>query len=185
MTSSASKARTRQTTHHEARPMIATAGRRSISRRGASTSIAMCSSVSTCWSTRASRYSRATAVARFLHFRIERQRRANHVERESRRDGLEQLLAAFAGLRRQEQRLGRGELQPTQFVGTQQIAFVVDVDARNLRGIDLAEHALDGGHTPIAIEAGGVDHVQHEVGLCDFFERRAKCGDQRVRQGDR
>ena len=77
------------------------------------------------------------------------------------------------------------QFQPTQFVWTQQIAFVEHVEPRHVRGIDFAEDALHGSHPPIAIEAGGIDDVQHEVGLRDLFERGAECGDQRVRQGGR
>ena len=34
----------------------------------------------------------------------------------------------------------------------------------------------------IAFRGAGGDHVQHEIGLRDLFERRAKCRDQRVRE---
>ena len=66
--------------------------------------------------------------------------------------------------------------------GAEQVALVVDVHARHLGGLDLGQHAAHGGHVPLAFGAGGVDHVQHQIRLGDFFERRAKGRDQRVRQ---
>ena len=47
---------------------------------------------------------------------------------------------------------------------------------------DLLEHAAHGGDPAIAIRRGGIDDVQHEIGVGDLLERGAKRRHQRVRQ---
>ena len=47
---------------------------------------------------------------------------------------------------------------------------------------DLREHRVDGGDLLVAILGAGVDHVQQQVGVGGFGERRAKRRDQVVRQ---
>ena len=73
-------------------------------------------------------------------------------------------------------------LQPPPLVGREQIALVVDVGQRDRVGADFVEHLLDGADAAVAVGRRRVDHVQHEIGIRDFFERRAKRRDERVRQ---
>src|SRR5665213_2389082 len=63
-----------------------------------------------------------------------------------------------------------------------QIHLVVHAQPRNVGGTDLGEHLVDGVVLRIARGGAGVDDLQQQVGVGRLAERRAKRGDEIVRQ---
>ena len=93
------------------------------------------------------------------------------------------VVATFAGQRRDAQRVGMEAASRARSPSLELIALVEDLDrAARASAPTSVEHGVDGGHPAIAIGRGRVDHVQQQVGLGHFLERRAEGGDQRVRQ---
>src|SRR5712691_3010421 len=113
---------------------------------------------------------------------VERQGHAADVERQPRGDGLDQLVNALPGERRDAERRRGQVVQPAPLARCQRIALVVDLEERHVDRADLVEHLPDGVHAAIAIGSGRIDDVQHQVGVARLLERRPEGGDQRVRQ---
>ena len=76
-------------------------------------------------------------------------------------------------------------MRPPQALGfgrLDEVALVEDVQRRHIGGAHFLQHPPHGLDVPIALRAGRVDDVQHQVRLGHLFERRAKRRDERVRQ---
>src|SRR6188472_1506290 len=62
------------------------------------------------------------------------------------------------------------------------VEFVEDFDRWHRLSANLGEHTADGGHVRVAVWTRRVDDVDKEIGGSYFFQRRPKCGDERVRK---
>ena len=113
---------------------------------------------------------------------VEFEHHAPRVQLELLHDRVDHVLAPGLPERRNAQRLGIQPPQPLHFAGLDQVALVKDVHRRHIGGADFLQHAPDGLDMTIALGAGHVDDVQHQVRLGHLLERRAKRRDERVRQ---
>ena len=86
------------------------------------------------------------------------------------------------GFRGNIERRGVGLAQPPQLAGIEQVALVVHVQALDVACADLVENRTHRGHVPLALGAGRIDDVQHEIGLAHFLECGAEGRHERVRQ---
>ena len=110
------------------------------------------------------------------------QRDASGSELEPARDALQQIVEAFARDRRNGYRPRPRRDHRAQPLGIRAVGLVEHEQRRPLARADLLEHAVDGRLALLDPVRARVHDVQQQVGLDHLLERRAKRGDQRVRQ---
>ena len=129
-------------------------------------------------------FHRAVAVqpgTRFAAARRHAHLRGHRIQTKPRRDGVLEHRHAGAGKRTDAQLFAPATTRGAGNVGDQ-IRLVPHFQHRHPAGPDVVEHGAHVRAARFDVGGGGIDHVQHQVGLCDFLERRLERLDERHRQ---